>query len=435
MCLSPITRKVDCQGKSKVITHPCGKCLECVSQYQNDWANRLSDEFKQWKYAYFGTFTYSNNNLPYVPLNPLELLDDSDILPTGDGWESELRLPSSREHKFYALCEALDKIPLSDSLCKARRRNDGYTDYLKSSSLLVDEVIKVPIVSKYDIQCFIKRLRTNFERKYNRTLDMVYFCCSEYGPCTLRPHYHIIFMTNELVENFAGQVKKAYGLGEIRDFHLLKSRGHSGISDACAYTAKYCCKPPEFENPYVVAGLIPKPFRLMSKGIGLAERKDFLMRARFYNGRKYDPTNRNYYGYSSEYLDFIYNYVTHKYSLGKDMQVFQVKQPRYYSDSWFPQKDFFTPIINVHNEIVYKKSRRKNSESRLCLAYSRYVEDRYLQLCDNALRELKALYPTKTDSEIIHLAEIQRVQNVKERASKKLQNFVKFYGKSFFRGM
>lgn len=117
------------------------------------------------------------------------------------------------------------------------------------------------------------------------------------------------------------------------------------------------------------------------------------------------------------------------------MQVYQVKQPRYYSDKFFPQKDFETFVINKNNEFVKKISRRKNSESRLCLAYSRYVEDRYIQICERALRELKALYPTKTDAEIIHLAEIQRVQNVKERASKKLQNFVKFYGKSFFRGM
>lgn len=413
MCLSPITRKVECQGRSKIVTHPCGKCLECVSQYQNDWANRLSDEFKQWKYAYFGTFTYDNAHLPYVDLLPSEL-DDK---------------------KFYTLSDSIQSIPLNSSLIKARKRNDGFTDYLKPDYLLTLDSVKVPLVSKYDMQCYIKRIRTNFERKYNRELDMIYFCCSEYGPCTLRPHYHIIFMTNEMPELFNPVVKSCYGLGAIRDFHRLVPKNGS-ISDACAYTAKYCCKPTEFENPYVVAGLAPKPFRLMSKGIGKAERERIIKIANAYNGNRWDILHgRQYFGYSVDFLEFVRTNVTHKFQAGKSGDIFQVKLPRYYSDAWFPQKDFFTPIINEHNEIVYKNSRRKDSESRLCLAYSRYVADRYIQICDRSLRELKALYPTKTDAEIIHLAEIQRVQNIKERASKKLQNFVKFYGKSFFRGM
>ena len=73
MCLRPLTCKIESRGHIRIITHSFGKCLECVSQLQNDWANRMSDEFKCWKHAYFGTFTYGNSCIPYVDVLPSEL--------------------------------------------------------------------------------------------------------------------------------------------------------------------------------------------------------------------------------------------------------------------------------------------------------------------------------------------------------------------------
>ena len=94
MCLNPITRKVvDSAGHSRVVTHPCGKCLECVQQLQNDWANRMCDEFKLWKHAYFGTFTYANSCIPYVDVVPSDLPD----------------------HKFSYLSDAIQTLPISSS--------------------------------------------------------------------------------------------------------------------------------------------------------------------------------------------------------------------------------------------------------------------------------------------------------------------------------
>lgn len=109
MCLRPITRKITSHGITKIVTHPCGKCLECVAQYQQDWAYRLSDEFKDWKFAYFGTFTYSNPRVPYVDVVPSDLPDNI--------------------HNF--LCYQIEKIPFSSALHKARCRNDQYVEYLK----------------------------------------------------------------------------------------------------------------------------------------------------------------------------------------------------------------------------------------------------------------------------------------------------------------
>ena len=63
------------------------------------------------------------------------------------------------------------------------------------------------IVSKRDVQLFIKRLRklANYE-------EIFYFCASEYGPTSLRPHYHLLFGfdSSELAENFPRFVSESW---------------------------------------------------------------------------------------------------------------------------------------------------------------------------------------------------------------------------------
>lgn len=409
MCLRPITRKIENHGFTRIVTHPCGKCLECVAQLQNDWANRMSDEFKIWKHAYFGTFTYGNSCIPYV-----------DVIPS--------ELPAE---KLAYLAQAIKKIPLSASLVKARARRDAFSDYLTPESL--DKLsIRVPYVSKYDIQCFIKRVRISYERKYNEPLELKYFICSEYGPCTLRPHYHGIFFSNACWERFAPFVYKYYTYGAIRGFHELEVR-NGGISDACAYCAKYCCKPAEFENPYVIAGLIPKPFRLMSKGIGALERARVVAAVNSYRGIKRVGRN-NYYGYNPQFLEWLRLKLS-RFSQDKSGNWHIVKQPRYYTDKCFPQSVHYSQFYKLQPNGEYKpiivKTMRKNCDSLLFLAYTRYMENRYIQLCNDKFQSLKAQFPTLSDTEVVHKAEIERVQNLRERYAKRLSSFVKFYGKSF----
>lgn len=409
MCLRPITRKIENHGFTRIVTHPCGKCLECVAQLQNDWANRMTDEFKNWKHAYFGTFTYGNSCIPYV-----------DVIPS--------ELPAE---KLAYLVQAIKKIPRSASLSKARARCDAFSDYLIPESL-EKLSIRVPYVSKYDIQCFIKRVRTSYERKYNEPLELKYFICSEYGPCTLRPHYHGIFFSNSCWERLAPFIYKHYTFGAIRGFHELELR-NGNISDACAYCAKYCCKPAEFENPYVVAGLIPRPFRLMSKGIGEVERARVVACANSYKGIKRNG-NEEYYGYNPVYLEWLRLKLS-RFSQDKSGNWHIVKQPRYYTDSCFPQSVHFSTLYKLqpngeYNPVIVK-TMRKNCDSLLFLAYTRYMENRYIQLCDDKFQSLKAQFPTLSDTQIIHKAEIERIQNLRERYTKRLQGFVKFYGKSF----
>lgn len=62
MCYNPITIKKDDGTYMKV---PCGKCLECLRQYQNDWSNRMYEEIKAHDgKAVFFTLTYSDETVP-----------------------------------------------------------------------------------------------------------------------------------------------------------------------------------------------------------------------------------------------------------------------------------------------------------------------------------------------------------------------------------
>lgn len=58
----------------------------------------------------------------------------------------------------------------------------------------------VPVVSRRDIQLFLKRLRSRL------TSEVRYYGVSEYGPTTYRPHYHIIFFTDVPETDFRNAV-------------------------------------------------------------------------------------------------------------------------------------------------------------------------------------------------------------------------------------
>ena len=121
---------------SEKILLPCGQCIGCRLEYSRQWATRCVLEASQWKHNYFVTLTY--NDL-WVPRNHFESLD----YYTGEVFDDE------------------------------------------SLSLKYD-----------DVQNFMKRLRTNLKRKFDFPLDgqpgVRFYGCSEYGPTTDRPHYHLI---------------------------------------------------------------------------------------------------------------------------------------------------------------------------------------------------------------------------------------------------
>nr|WEW54488.1 MAG: replication initiation protein [Microvirus Sku122] len=115
----------------------------------------------------------------------------------------------------------------------------------KQGVSITGELKNLPTLNHEDMTKFIKRLRKHFQYYYNEKIK--YFYCSEYGPKTKRPHYHMILFTNvELLITNIGKTKIQNDNG-INDLILEKwGLGNIGISkfeSACAaYVARYTLK-------------------------------------------------------------------------------------------------------------------------------------------------------------------------------------------------
>ena len=61
---------------------PCGTCMDCRMNYAREWAMRCVAESQIWKYNYFLTLTYNDENLPVVNEKTGEILDHSTLRPS-----------------------------------------------------------------------------------------------------------------------------------------------------------------------------------------------------------------------------------------------------------------------------------------------------------------------------------------------------------------
>lgn len=108
------------------------------------------------------------------------------------------------------------------------------------------------VVSKEDVQLFMKRLRKSIEPYKIR-----YFLVSEYGPKTLRPHYHMLLFNFplELKHKLTDYVYSAWSFGFIRCDPVTPARIH--------YVTSYCL------DYALLPSYLPKNFMLCSRRPGL----------------------------------------------------------------------------------------------------------------------------------------------------------------------
>ncbi|MDR0692492.1 MAG: hypothetical protein LBF69_05595 [Prevotellaceae bacterium] len=130
-------------------------------------------------------------------------------------------------------------------------------------------------VNKYDVQCYMKRLRKRFKVPFK------YYLCAEYGSQTHRPHYHFIVLFSSKPElYFSRSVEDVFVSAWSHGFVSVGT-----VTDASiAYTTKYM-----ISKSFFPEGLTP-PFHLVSKGLG----KDYVSYMKQWHqddvlGRSYVP--------------------------------------------------------------------------------------------------------------------------------------------------
>lgn len=222
MCYSPIRVKMPNGGIQKV---PCGKCLACLNKKANRYKTLCMEEAQQYRYIMFVTLTYKNEFVPRanvfwnkVNKNEYYLCVKNDTERLSKYYESN-HIASA-----YVTQSELDKIELTFKTHKYA--------YFKEN--------QIPYAAFIDARNFIKRFRTEISRQrissvYEEDTTIRYYCCSEYGPQTFRPHFHILFYFNSeaLYYNFNNLVRKTWKFGR---FDCKLSTG-SASNYCAAYTS------------------------------------------------------------------------------------------------------------------------------------------------------------------------------------------------------
>lgn len=106
------------------------------------------------------------------------------------------------------------------------------------------------VLSRRDIQLFHKRVRKKIDKRLN------YFLVGEYGPTTLRPHYHVIYFGLDYthLDIIGNEWNKGFYSGSL-------------VSDGrISYVAKYSLLPTKLDEFYMKKEY--KPFMVCSKGMG-----------------------------------------------------------------------------------------------------------------------------------------------------------------------
>ena len=252
MCINPTRIRNPSNNKFErkirpFIDVPCGRCYQCAQKKRLEWCFRLFNEYRfSMKGNYFLTLTYDEDNIC---------------------------------QRFYD----------DDGMTVFKSRNNG--EVLSGDDTL-DYFACRPCFFKPDVSNFIRSLRDKlrYASKDYDDLDISfkYFCCSEYGSKTFRPHYHIILFNFPLPLSSAKTlIEDSWKYGFISISQLNEAR--------IFYTTKYIMKNMfyNYENN-LYDNFFERNFLLCSKNIGsefmTEEMKKFCKLKKngkvFFNGRE-----------------------------------------------------------------------------------------------------------------------------------------------------
>lgn len=302
-CLSP--RRVTNPYTTDIIFAPCGQCAACVARKANIATAYVQNMASHFKFCYFVTLTYSDTFLPMVDVCAIErvgnryleyadtLLPSSDPRDLKEEWyhdtdfsldpaenlvrqqyeigfkyvprDVSVKVKNSTVYRSFDDVPFEFSAPMTDDVIKdILRRANGRYSYSNRKVVyppMNEWKLRIPVVRNRDFELFMKRLRSNLKQQELPHEELRYYCVSEYGPQTLRPHWHLLlfFDSPQLTQAIRENVRKAWSYGNC-DVSL--SRGA-----AASYVASYVNSVATI--PYLYVGhkeIRPRSFH--SKGFG-----------------------------------------------------------------------------------------------------------------------------------------------------------------------
>lgn len=393
MCVNPITKKID----GKIVTYPCGCCIECKMRAQNDITFRLTYEATKWKHSAFCTLTYNQENIHRHELTEEEVASYKD-----------------------AIVEHLAFVPQSYA---AMGETDDNFAYLSPNRILPGTM--VPDFDGRAIPLWIKRFRKKYHDRYHKNVDFAYYICNEYGPNTYRPHHHGIFFFNCDFNIVKSLLIDDWKFGNVDDFHEIVGDGSknfgSEFSKPMSYVAMYTKKLDELMSPYEKFKIVKKPRVYSSIGIGAGYEQVKLNQLKELNKQfKGNGKYGNYHLYNKDYIESINDNVLRIV----DNNGYSHPIPRYWKERILPTtyKEYKTLAKNKKTdkyEEVTQKRKVIDKYHTLCNALTCLMEDRLIQRYNEEYEQVKNGNPYATDPEIASAIEAKRLADNRTRAKSK----------------
>lgn len=236
---------------NQVMMATCGRCPACLHRIRSNWSNRLDSESKRSVATLFVTLTYNNQNLP--------------IYEYYDG------LDTDSPPFYYSPNRNVNDITIFDALSVGIDVNhSNFQNYAIQPRNLQTTSPSLGFCCKEDVQKYLKRLRRHIEYDSHKILSHVpphlrtfrYFIAAEYGPKTLRPHFHGLLYFQH--DDVARAVEKVYHFEAWK----LSCPTHSPIEyvkySASSYVSKYIRK---YDNTPLMLQIpnLTKTFHLCSR--------------------------------------------------------------------------------------------------------------------------------------------------------------------------
>lgn len=221
----------------------CGHCMVCLLKKANTQTSLASSMSSHFKYTHFVTLKYAEEYIPKLVIKSSESTFDGNILLN---LESERILPGRERRipKQLSLSLYYSHKQYLDHFSKVSGRYSFSAKRVIYPTSESEFQNYIPYVDKEDFFYFMKRLRILIDRKFPN-LDygkqILYYAVSEYGPRTLRPHWHLLLFTNssQISETLQLLVHQAWSYGS---YDISLSRGFAA-SYVASYVNSFACLP------------------------------------------------------------------------------------------------------------------------------------------------------------------------------------------------
>lgn len=255
-------------GKSLFV--PCGHCYECQLERSDRLFSRIMNHERDTQYfRLFVTLNYSNECLPYIDFSdPDNTVDTFHVYRDCKVYYHRNRFTgvSRRIVKSgkYHVCD----VHLNEYDLK-RELSSDLTGLKEPQKFEHSSCIGVAL--SYDFKCFIKKLRQYLKRYYGLDTQglMSYYRVSEYGPTTLRPHFHIIFYFPQEWSKYYQSIQRSIIASWPFACYEQTSQNIGIARQGQQYVSQYSVRPAEFPEFLSIRQISPKCS--FSRGFGFGE--------------------------------------------------------------------------------------------------------------------------------------------------------------------